>query len=120
MIRRGEVYWLSVRGSRGSEQAGRRPALVIQNDRGNESSDSTIVAYLTSRISERNYPMHVVVGSNESGLDGRSTVLLEQIQTVDQSRLGARTGMLLPQTMEEVDRAIHFSLGLMGCPIRRG
>jgi mRNA-degrading endonuclease toxin of MazEF toxin-antitoxin module len=64
--------------------------------------------------------MHVVVGSDETGLDGRSTVLTEQIQTVDQSRLGSRTGMLLSPTMHEVDRAIHFSLGLMGCPIRRG
>ena len=120
MIRRGEVYWLSVRGSRGSEQAGRRPALIIQNDRGNESSESTVVALMTSRVSDRAYPMHVVVGSEETGLDGRSTVLTEQVHTVDQSRLGSRTGMLLPPTMHEVDRAIHFSLGLMGCPIRRG
>ena len=61
----------------------------------------------------RAYPMHVVVGSGETGLDGRSTILLEQIQTVAVERLGRRVGQLSPQAMQEVDRALHYSLGLM-------
>ena len=48
--RRGEIYWVDFGTPRGSEQAGKRPALVIQNDVGNESSPTTIVAGITSKI----------------------------------------------------------------------
>lgn len=56
--------------------------------------------------------MHVPVGPDETGLSGRSTVLLEQIQTVGTGRLGRRTGMLGPLSMERVDAALRYSLGL--------
>jgi len=56
--------------------------------------------------------MHVEVGAEETGLRGSSIVLLEQIQTVDIGRLGRRTGFLGSPTMEEVDAAIRYSLGL--------
>ena len=42
MVRRGEIYWLQLAEGIGSEQAGRRPAIVIQNDIGNRSSPTTI------------------------------------------------------------------------------
>ena len=113
LIRRGEVYWCNFGERRGREQSGARPALVIQNDRGNESSDTTIVATLTSRMFTRSYPMHVEVDGDETGLSGRSTVLLEQILTVDVGRLGRRTGMLGPLAMERVDEALRYSLGLI-------
>ena len=57
--------------------------------------------------------MHVQVGPEETGLSGRSTVLLEQIQTVDVARLGQRTGMLGLLAMERVDDALRYSLGLI-------
>jgi mRNA-degrading endonuclease toxin of MazEF toxin-antitoxin module len=57
--------------------------------------------------------MHVETSDKETGLSGRSTVLLEQIQTVDVGRLGQRTGMLSPGAMELVDEALHYSLGLV-------
>jgi mRNA interferase MazF len=57
--------------------------------------------------------MHVEVGPDETGLADRSTILLEQIQTVDIGRLGRRTGMLSPLAMEQVDAALHYSLGLL-------
>jgi len=61
----------------------------------------------------RSYPMHVEVDGDETGLSGRSTVLLEQILTVDVGRLGRRTGMLGPLAMERVDEALRYSLGLI-------
>jgi mRNA interferase MazF len=113
MIRRGEIYWIGSRQSRGSEQAGRRPALIIQNDFGNETSETTIVALMTSHAFSRDYPFHVAVGPAESGLPGPSTVLLEQLQTVSTERLYQRAGSLPSHVMEQVDRAIHLSLGLI-------
>ena len=112
MVRRGEVYWLELPPATGSEQAGRRPVLIIQNDVGNRASSTTIVAAVTSQSRRRVYPFHVPVTARESGLRLDGTVLCEQIQTVDQQRLGAAAGALSGERMLEVDLALHRSLGL--------
>ncbi len=112
MVKRGEIYWLQLTGGTGSEQAGRRPALIIQNDAGNQFSPTTIVAAITSQPRHRAYPFHVPFAAEESDLRLRGTVLCEQIQTVDQGRLGALAGALSSSRMQEVDLALHRSLGL--------
>ena len=117
MIRRGDIYWIASRTPRGREQSGMRPALVIQNDSGNESSDNTIIALMTSRSFSRDYPFHVSVRPQDSGLREATTVLLEQLQTVDMARLGQLAGRLAADQMHEIDRALHHSLGMFGCPI---
>ena len=111
MIRRGEFYWVDWSPGRGHEQIGRRPALVIQNDRGNEFSPTTIVAAVTTR-GRRLYPFQVEVSAVECGLPHDSTILLDQIQTVDQNRLLERIGALVSDRMVDVDRALLRSLGI--------
>ena len=115
MTSRGEVYLVTFPQGRRGEQQGRRPALIIQNDQGNEYSPTTVVATMTSRLTE--YRFHVRVNARDSGLDGESTVMLEQLRTISQDRLGRLIGRLPPDVMHEVDRALHYSLGLMTCPI---
>ena len=110
-VRRGEVYWVDFGTPKGSEQGGRRPALIIQNDTGNSSSSTTIIAALTSK-KKKAYPFHVEVSAAESGLSEDGTILLEQVLTIDQSRLIERIGNLSISKMREVDKAIHVSLGL--------
>ena len=111
MVKRGEIYYVDWSGGRGSEQAGSRPALIIQNDVGNQFSSTTIVAAIsTSRGST--YPFQVFVGFQESGLLRDSVVKCEQIQTIDQSRLGRLVGELRDPKLAEVDVALHRSLGL--------
>lgn len=112
MVRRGEIYWLGLPPASGSEQAGRRPVLIIQNDVGNRASPTTIVAAITSQPRRRRYPFHVSFTAQESGLRLDGTVLCEQIMTVDQGRLGELTGSLTQDRMQEVDLALHYSLGL--------
>ena len=112
MVERGEVYWLELSPATGSEQAGRRPVLIIQNNIGNRASPTTIVAALTSRSRRRIYPFHVPFTARESGLRLDGTVLCEQIQTVDQRRLDDPTGALSGEKMLEVDLALRWSLGL--------
>ena len=112
MVRRGEVYWLQLAGTVGSEQAGRRPVLIIQNDVGNRSSPTTIVAAITSQPRTRQYPFHVPFTAKESDLRLDGTVLCEQIQTVDQGRLDGLAGTLSQDKMQEVDLALCWSLGL--------
>ncbi len=110
-IKRGEIYWVDWNPSRGSEQSGLRPALVIQNDIGNRYSRTTIVAALTT-AGEKLYPFLVKVTAKESGLSKDSTVNLAVILTIDKTRLTDKCGELGETKMAEVDMAIKASLGL--------
>jgi mRNA interferase MazF len=111
MTRRGGIYEVDWSPGRGSEQTGVRPALVIQNDTGNEFSPTTVVAAISSRA-RRPYPFHVMIEARESGLPQDSIVKCEQIQTIAQSRLGRQVGKLGAEKMREVDRALINSLGI--------
>ena len=113
MPRRGEVYYVNWSPGRGSEQSGVRPALVVQNDTGNQYSPTTIVAAVSTRL-KRPYPFQVAIKAVESGLPDDSVVKCEQIQTIDQSRLGRLAGVLGKEKMREIDFALHRSLGLEG------
>lgn len=95
---------------RRSEQGGLRPVLILQNDTGNKYSPTTIVAAITSRQSKSRLPTHVNITAD--GLAKDSVVLLEQIRTIDKSRLTEYVGRLDKQTMETVDRAIVISFGI--------
>ena len=112
MTRRGEIYWFQLSDSTGSEQSGTRPVLIIQNDAGNQYSPTTIIAAITSQPRGRQYPFHVPFTPEESGLRVSGIILCEQIRTVHQGRLEALAGSLSPQKMQEVDTALHRSLGL--------
>ena len=110
-IKRGDIFWVDWDSSRGSEQSGHRPALIIQNDTGNRASPTTIVAAITTAVN-REYPFLVNITAAESGLPRDSTVNLSAILTIDQTRLSDRCGSLSQAKMHEVDEAIRTSLGL--------
>lgn len=112
LVKRGDLYWVNLNPTRGSEQAGRRPVLVIQNDIGNEVAPTTIVAPVTTKSFSKEYPTNVHLPRGISGLKSDSTVLLSQIRTVDKSRLEKKIGYLTDLYLEKVDRAIKISLGL--------
>lgn len=111
--RRGDIYLVNFDPTLGAEIKKMRPALVIQNDIGNQYSPITIVAAIASKLSEPSYPTEVVMEPAESGLSLRSAVLLNQIRSVDRQRLGKRLGRAGPKTMHRVDKAIQISLGLI-------
>jgi len=110
-VKRGEIYWVDWNPSRGSEQAGNRPALVIQNDIGNKYSPTTIVAACTT-AQAKSYPFVVFFTAKESGLPKGGSVNLAQMITIDKSRLRDKAGELTAETMNEVDEAVKSSLGL--------
>lgn len=111
--RRGEVYFVSFDPTIGAEIKKTRPALILQNDIGNRYSPLTIVAAITSQYEEPLYPHQVLVSAPEGGMKLNSMVLLNQIRSVDKRRLVKRLGMLKPNTMLRVDRALQISLGLV-------
>lgn len=111
--RRGEVYRVSFDPTVGGEIRKARPALVIQNDVGNRYGPVTIVAAITSTVHLPLPPFKVLVESPEGGLVKNSAILLNQIRSVDRSRLNTKLGKLSRSTMLRVDQAIKISLGLI-------
>jgi mRNA interferase MazF len=71
------------------------------------------VAALSSQVSQPLYPIEVVIRAPEGGLTADSTVPLNQLRTMDKSRLIKRLGKVSPTTMAVVDTAIKLSLGLI-------
>lgn len=110
--RRGEIYWVRLDPTVGSEIAKTRPALIISNDVGNQFADRVIVAPISSGSTDKVYPFEVLLPAGEAGLDKISKALLDQIRTVDKQRLGSQIGALTSQRMEEVNRAIRLSLAV--------
>lgn len=112
-VQRGEIYWLDWNPARGSEQAGRRPALVIQENpaSANPNYPLTIVAAVSTK--GRSVPSHVAVQpSPQNGLSAVSYVKCEQIQTVSKERLLQKVGTLDAGDMTQVDTALKRTLAL--------
>ena len=114
MIKRGELYYADLSPVVGSEQGGIRPVLVVQNDVGNKYSPTVIAAAVTSRINKARLPTHIELEAENFGLSKDSVVLLEQIRTLDKSRLKEKIGMLPDATMNKVNVALLISLGFGG------
>lgn len=110
-MKRGQVYYADLRPVVGSEQGGIRPCLIIQNDTGNLHSQTVIIATMTTQ-SKNNLPTHVAVSSEDYCLDINTTILLEQLRTIDKGRLLSFVGRLSDSTMQKVDEALHISLAL--------
>jgi mRNA interferase MazF len=108
--KRGEVWLVNWNPARGSEQAGKRPALVIQNDIGNEKAPTTIVAAISSRV--RLYPMNIEIKPPEGGLKHRSIIKTSQILTISKERLEKRLGEISAKKMGDVETALKLSLSL--------
>ncbi len=111
-VHRGEIYYADLSPVVGSEQGGLRPVLIVQNDTGNRHSPTVIAAAITSQKGKARLPTHIELGALSCGLRRDSVVLLEQIRTLDKSRLRERMGSLDGKTMDRVNGAIAVSFGL--------
>lgn len=113
-IRRGDIVWVNFGKQIGSEQSGIRPALVIQNNKGNEVSPTIIVCAITSQP-KRKLPTHVeLIPDKINGLTEKSTVLVEQTRTIDRERIIDKCGWVSGKFLaEQVNKALTISLGLL-------
>ena len=112
MVKRGDIYFADLSPVVGSEQGGMRRVLIVQNDTGNRHSPTVFAAAITSQMGKAKLPTHIELTSRTTGLNRDSVILLEQIRTIDKSRLRERMGRLDDATMKRVDNAINVSLGL--------
>lgn len=111
-VKRGDIFYADLSPVVGSEQGGVRPVLIIQNDTGNRYSPTVIAAAITSQTGKARLPTHIELAAQGYGLSRDSVILLEQIRTIDKSRLRERMGKLDEATMNKVDNAIAVSFGL--------
>ena len=112
LVRRGDIYYADLRPVVGSEQGGVRPVLVIQNDAGNRHSPTVIVTAITSRMNKAKLPTHVEVSAERYGIVKDSVILLEQVRTIDKSRLREKICHLESDIQRKIDRALLISLSL--------
>jgi len=111
-INRGDIVLADLEPVRGSEQGGIRPVLIIQNDIYNKYSPVTIIASITSKEFSKEFLTNIYLPKIESGLDKNSTVMLNQVRTIDKRRIIKIISTLSPFIMDKVDEALKVSLNL--------
>jgi len=112
-ISRGEIWWVNWSPGRGSEQAGRRPALVVQTNAANRNPryPNTIVVAVSRK--GRDVPFHVrLEPTAENGLTEASFAKCEQILTVSKARLEERLGRLAEDDVDRVASALLLVLSI--------
>ena len=112
-IKRGDIFYADLSPVVGSEQGGVRPVMIIQNDVGNRHSPTVICAAITSRMNKAKLPTHVEIDARKCEIVKDSVILLEQLRTIDKTRLRDRVCHLDEGILREVNRALMVSLELV-------
>jgi mRNA interferase MazF len=108
-VLRGEIYWADLDPTRGREQTGRRPVLVISHDVFNERSGTVIAMALTSRPQQAGFPLTLELQNPE--LPKKSWVKMGQLRTLSVTRLGDRITSLSPEEMATVVEGLNEIVG---------
>ena len=112
-VLRGGIYLVDLSERVGSEQGGVRPVVVMQNDKGNKYSPTTIICPLTSK-NKKMRETHVMLTPEDCGVIMNSTVLCEQIITIDKSRIKSKVGEIRnPQKLCDIEEKILISFGIV-------
>jgi mRNA interferase MazF len=111
-FQRGDVVLCDLNPLGGSEQAGIRPAIIVQMDYANSTSSHTIIAPFTSKIKHALFSSHVFVPAGEGGLQQDSVILCEQIKVLDRNRVIKRIGRLDERYIAKLDQALKYILAL--------
>jgi mRNA interferase MazF len=114
-VKRGEVYWAILAPRSGSEQAGRRPVIVISRDAFNQAPGwrSVIVVPISTSVSQaRRGPTAVPLPAGAGGLTQESIALCHQVTTLDRAKLDALVGSLTPTQVHEVEEGLRIALGM--------
>ena len=113
MMRRGEIWWATLRPPRGSEPGFRRPVLVVQGDEFNESKINTVVVIaLTSNAALQAAPGNVLLSKRSTRLSKASVANVSQIMTLDKSFLFECVSALDQAVMAEVDDGLRLVLNI--------
>jgi mRNA-degrading endonuclease toxin of MazEF toxin-antitoxin module len=100
---RGEIYWV--------ELDKKRPGLVVSADQGNRSSNAVVVAYITTKLAEKRFPVNVRLPRNEP-LEQEGEVRCRNLFSVTKEKLGICLGEVSAEQMGEVEDAMRKALAL--------
>ena len=113
LIRRGDMFYADLDPVVGSEQGDFRPVLVVQNNTGNSYSPTVVVVPITCNLNKKSLPTHVVIPQS-SGLEKDSLALVEQIRTIDRSRIGGYIGHIDDKAQAKINSALLVCVGIEG------
>jgi mRNA interferase MazF len=113
IIKRGEIWLAELNPIRGSEQAGTRPVLILQNDSINRFTNTFLAIPLTTNLRRASLPTCVLLTEGEAGLAKDSVALCHQLRVLDKSRLTRRLGLVSALTLAAIDRCVLFTIGIM-------
>jgi mRNA interferase MazF len=108
-ILRGDIVWADLDPTRGHEQAGRRPVLVISHDVFNEHSGTVIAMALTSQPPKAGFPLTAEL--DLPGLPKRSWVKISQVRTLSLERLGSRLAKVPAEKMIQILEGFNEIVG---------
>lgn len=111
-VNRGDIVWVDFKGCYGNIQGGVRPALILQNNKGNHYSPTVILCTLTTKSKKLGQPTHILAKKEETGLPQDSVIQLENIQTVNKFQILKFAGKATDNIIQKVDNAIKVSLSL--------
>jgi mRNA interferase MazF len=110
--KRGDIWYAALNPTLGSEQAGRRPVLVIQNNSVNQFTSTVLAVPFTTNLRRAALPTCLRVSSGEGGLKTDSVLLCHQLRALDQSRLRDKLGEASEETIAAVEACLLFILGI--------
>jgi mRNA interferase MazF len=108
-ILRGDIFWADLSPTRGHEQSGQRPVLILSHDTFNERSGTVIAVAITSQEPRVGFPLVMEISSTK--LPKRSWIKISQIRTLSTLRLGKKLGHVLS---EELDRVLEGLTEIVG------
>lgn len=112
IVRRGEIRLADLDPARGSEQAGSRPVLVLQNDVISKFTTTVLTIPLTTNLRRASLPSCALLAKGEGGLASDSVVLCHQLRILDKSRLRHRLGKVSVQMLAAVESRVLFTMGI--------
>ena len=108
-ILRGEIRWADLNPTRGNEQAGQRPVLILSHNVFNDRSGTVIAVALTSQPQRAAFPLTLELTRRR--LPKPSWVKISQIRTLSVERIGKRLGAVLPEELDQVLEGLNEIIG---------
>ena len=113
IVKRGDVWLADMNPVRGSEQAGRRPVVIVQNNAINKFTTTLLAIPMTTNLRRAALPSCLKIVRGEGGLTHDSVALCHQLRVLDKTRLSRKLGSVSPQTLEALENCVLFTLGIM-------
>ena len=108
-VLRGDIRWADLKPTRGHEQAGLRPVLILSQDIFNERSGTVIAVALTGQPQKAGFPLTLELKT--PGLPKQSWVKISQIRTLAVERIGKIIGRVSPEEIEQVVEGLNEIIG---------